>query len=248
MDELTPALLLALWEQGQDQAALGRTLLLLQAAQPTSTPDQLLNLSIGQRDTLLLNLYEWLFGDQLAGLTACPRCAETIELNFRTQEIRAPANVTSLPAAETGLMLQMAGYTVHFRVPNSADLVAIADLPTAAAQRQTLLARCILAATQEEGGPISTQLPAAVQETLVTHMAQADPQADIQLDLVCPACGQQWLALFDIGSFLWSELTVWAHTMLRTVHLLASAYGWREADILAMSPRRRQAYLDLLGA
>jgi len=248
MDELTPAMLLALWEQGQDQAPLGRALLLLQAAHPTSTPDQLLNLSIGQRDTLLLNLYEWLFGDQLAGLTACPRCAETIELNFRTQEIRAPAPVNSITASAPGLTLQMAGYTVHFRVPTSADLVAIAALPAAADQRQALLTRCILAATQQPGEPLPEQLPVAVQAALVTHMAQADPQADIQLALVCPACAQEWLALFDIGAFLWGELTSWAHTMLRTVHLLAAAYGWREADILAMSPRRRQAYLDLLGA
>jgi hypothetical protein len=30
------------------------------------------------------------------------------------------------------------------------------------------------------------------------------------------------------------------------VHALASAYHWSESDILAMSGRRRQTYLDLL--
>jgi hypothetical protein len=33
--------------------------------------------------------------------------------------------------------------------------------------------------------------------------------------------------------------------MLYDVHALASAYGWREADVLAMSPMRRQVYLEL---
>jgi hypothetical protein len=34
--------------------------------------------------------------------------------------------------------------------------------------------------------------------------------------------------------------------MLRDVHALATAYGWREADIVAMSPWRRQVYLDMV--
>jgi hypothetical protein len=33
--------------------------------------------------------------------------------------------------------------------------------------------------------------------------------------------------------------------MLREVDTLAAAYHWAEADILALSPRRRQAYLEL---
>jgi hypothetical protein len=33
---------------------------------------------------------------------------------------------------------------------------------------------------------------------------------------------------------------------VREVHLLASAYGWRESDILAMTPWRRQLYLELV--
>jgi hypothetical protein len=32
------------------------------------------------------------------------------------------------------------------------------------------------------------------------------------------------------------------------VHLLASAYGWSEGDILSMSPVRRQFYLEISGA
>ena len=77
-------------------------------------------------------------------------------------------------------------------------------------------------------------------------MALVDPQADVQLALSCPACGQQWRATFDVVSFLWDELDAWARRLLREVHTLASAYHWREADILAMSRWRRQYYLDLV--
>ena len=78
-------------------------------------------------------------------------------------------------------------------------------------------------------------------------MAAADPQADVELALSCPACGHAWPAAFDIASFLWTEVDAWARVLLHEIHALASAYGWREADILALSPRRRRAYLELIG-
>jgi hypothetical protein len=31
------------------------------------------------------------------------------------------------------------------------------------------------------------------------------------------------------------------------VHVIASAYGWSERDILAMSAARRRLYLDVIG-
>jgi hypothetical protein len=79
-------------------------------------------------------------------------------------------------------------------------------------------------------------------------MAEADPLADIQIAISCPACAQGWRAAFDILTFLWSEIEAWAWRMLSDVHTLASAYGWCERDILALSPTRRQFYLEMVGA
>jgi hypothetical protein len=78
-------------------------------------------------------------------------------------------------------------------------------------------------------------------------MAEADPQANVQLAITCPVCSKHWQAGFDIVSFFWNEIDAWAHRLLQEVHTLASAYGWREADILAMSPWRRQCYLAMIG-
>jgi hypothetical protein len=78
-------------------------------------------------------------------------------------------------------------------------------------------------------------------------MAEADPQADVQLALSCPDCGHSWLAAFDIVSYFWSEVNSWAQRLLGEVHTLASFYGWSERDILAMSPVRRHIYLDMIG-
>ena len=65
------------------------------------------------------------------------------------------------------------------------------------------------------------------------------------INLSCPACAGAWSATFDIAGFLWKEIHAWAKTALRGVHVLARAYGWRESDVLALSPTRRQIYLEL---
>jgi hypothetical protein len=79
-------------------------------------------------------------------------------------------------------------------------------------------------------------------------MSNADPMADIHLALNCPSCEHKWMAPFDIVAFLWREISAAARRLLREVHTLASAYGWTESEILALSPVRRRAYLEMIGA
>ena len=81
---------------------------------------------------------------------------------------------------------------------------------------------------------------------LAAEMSARDPQAEVLLDLTCPGVRREWQAVFDIAAYFWAELAAEAKRLLREVDALARAYGWREADILALSPRRRQAYLELV--
>jgi hypothetical protein len=90
-----------------------------------------------------------------------------------------------------------------------------------------------------------SELPEAVVQEINRRMAEADPQADVQVTVSCAACGVAWQAMFDIASFLWGEVDRWARRMLHEVHVLASAYGWTEAEILRLGPWRRRVYLGL---
>ena len=80
------------------------------------------------------------------------------------------------------------------------------------------------------------------------RLADADPQTDVRFALACPACGFDWSAPFDVVAFLWAEIDVWANRLLGDVHVLASAYGWSEPDVLAVSPARRRSYLQMVCA
>jgi hypothetical protein len=240
---LSTAEWLSMWEAGLMQQPAEWVLTLLAVACPDLPADTLALLSIGQRDARLLTLRESLFGSQVANLTECPACGEQLELTFDAADIRVPSQV-SLTESFT---LSEDEWQVHFRLPNSLDLLAIANVQEPEDARRSLFQRCILQAEENGVAVPADQLPEQAVNAVAAYMSQIDPQADVQLALTCPACAHQWQASFDIVRFLWSELDAWAIRTLRAVHNLASAYGWREADILAMGPWRRQLYLELIG-
>lgn len=215
---------------------------LLASACPEISPDSLEKLSIGQRDGLLLTLREWAFGSHLIGMTTCPECGDRLELNFETADVRA----TTENESDEEFSIAVSDYELRLRLINTQDLVAILDGKDLASAREMLLNRCILAARYRgEEGSID-QLPADVANEVVEQMELLDPQSDVQLALTCPSCGHQWEAAFDIVSFFWTEIESWVLRILREVHTLAREHGWRESDILAMSPQRRQLYLELV--
>lgn len=244
MRNLSTVTLLQLWEQGLHQRPVQQALLLLTAACPELTPAAVTQLTIGQRNRLLLQLRALTFGEQLAMQATCPHCASELEMACTVGDLFID-NTTAQPAI---FAFDVDGYQIGYRLPTSLDLAALADCTAIAVARAQLLTRCLVAphAADREGD--GAQVPAEWRERLILQMQQNDPQADMQLTLVCPACGQGWQAAFDIVTFFWAEIAAWARRTLYDVHTLARAYGWREADILALSPQRRQFYLELQGA
>jgi hypothetical protein len=241
MRSLSAAELLAVWEEGCIAPLAKQALLLLAAACPEEALNDLAQLSIGQRDGRLLTLRTWHFGDQLACLVTCPACHRQLELIFTTHDIQAPP-----PARRNKTMrLRRGGYDVCFRLPNTLDLLA---RPVIANGQAALLDRCVLKARHKGKVTAVTELPDAIVIAIAERMAKADQQAEVQLVLNCPFCDHEWLANFDIISFFWTEINAWALRLLHEVHRLASAYGWREADILSLSPWRRRLYLGMIGA
>ncbi len=244
---LSSSELLNIWERGQDETPLRRALILLAAFCTNETPEDLARLPIGRRDTLLLSLREQAFGPKFSGMATCPGCGQQLETSFSSDEIRASTGaLASWTELDQNLSVCIGDYLVHFRLPNTLDLMAICDLLDLSAATEALLRRCLLEAScKGEETPIDA-LPETVLDAALKRMNESDPQADVQLDLSCPECGHKWQTAFDILSFLWKEIDVWALRTLHDVHMLASAYGWSEAEILTMSNWRRQVYLELV--
>jgi hypothetical protein len=244
MRALSAPEVLRIWERGLTQAPVERALELLAAVYPESSKDALAALSVGQRDARLLELRERLFGAHMSGSVVCPRCGGRLELSLDVRDLLAG----SANGTEGEISLNVGEYELRVRLPNSYDVLAAASQGDLSSSLRTLLDRCLLTASRAGEPASGGNLPQEIVEAAGERMAQADPLADIQVAVACPACEHRWRMAFDIVSFLWSEIDAWACRMLREVHALASAYGWGERDILALSPVRRQFYLEMVEA
>jgi hypothetical protein len=247
MHGLSAQELLRIWEVAQGQHLVDQALTILAVAVPELSREELLTLSIGQRDTYLLAVRERTFGPQLTGTAECGVCQERLEFAFDVAGL-----CDAFAMEDTGVTtnqeheVTIQGYRLRFRLPNSLDLARIAACRDIVTARNLLIQQCVEQCCQESGEVVVTELPEQTIGALAEHMAQCDPRAEIQLDLSCPACGQGWLAMLDIVSFFWTEIRAQAIRLLREVHTLARAYGWREVDILSMSAARRQLYLEMV--
>lgn len=236
--------LLAAWERGRvGPGSVRAALALLAAAYPAQSPVALAQLTIGERDRLLLELREQLFGTRMQGLSNCIECNQTLAVSLDTQDIRLE---TSRSGTEP-VFLDEDGYTLSSRLPNSHDLLAIADARTVFAGRLLLLERLVISATFRGSAVSLKEIPENILSRLEDLMAEAEPQADVRFNFVCEACHCRSLTIFDIAAYLWTEVEAWAIRTLREIHELARGYGWGEAEILRMSPWRRRCYMELLG-
>jgi hypothetical protein len=232
------ATLLEAWDRASPLERPWRELTLL--ASTGEEVETLAHLPVGERDRRLLALRRMLLGDRLECETSCPACGERLELVLAASALAgAPVDAVAESTVEH------AGCRVRFRLPTSADLAASSAGPDAA---QALLGRCVLEATCGDERLAADALTPALLDVLAARMAELDPQANVRLALECAACSHRWDADLDVAGFVLAEIDAHATRLLAEVHGLASAYGWREADILALGPRRRRRYLELAWA
>jgi hypothetical protein len=234
---LAPAELLAAWECASTAAPTARAPVVLAAAEDETSHDPLLDLPVGQLAARLLDLRQLLIGRDVEATTACPGCAEQVDLEFALEDIRV------VEQQDEHVHVEESGYKVWCRSPTTRDLDMLPPRPDAT---RRLLTRCIERVEHKHKAVSASKLPRAVLAALDDALECANAQADVVLSLTCPACGRAWQAPFEIGAFLWEEVDARAVALMLEVDALACAYGWRESDILALSPQRRARYLELV--
>lgn len=244
MRPLTAPELLQIWENGLDQSIIERMLHLLSIA--CSIPDikVVAQLSIGERDAKLLQLREWLFGTRLINMTHCSKCAERVEWDMNTSDLYL--QMPQVSSQSDVFYLEIQPFNIRFRLPNSEDMIRATGNRAYQSNPRQLLLECILEVKTNQGIFNAEELPGEVLETLTQQIEKESPQANITILLNCPACTHEWESVFDIVSYLWTEIDNWAKHLLQEIYILARAFGWSERDIVNMSARRRQLYLEML--
>jgi len=234
MHPLSAAELLTVWEENWQRPPLWQGLALLAAACPDVSEAALLATPVGRYNAQLLTLHRWHFGPSLTAVAACPTCNGVVEV---TLDVTSLCQQHGDPSAAL-LEINHADDTVRFRLPTLGDLITAGAAATVEEASQLLVQRCL------ETPP--DDLPPAALAAATAAMESADPLALIELGGACPHCSLTWSAFLDVALFVWREVQHWAQRTLQDVHLLARAYGWREDEILRLSPVRRQAYLQMI--
>jgi hypothetical protein len=239
---LTASEILRLWETADHLHPIDQALAVLQLVLPEQGRDGLAALPMGQRNALLMRLRSATFGDSLPGRARCPHCGESVEFELSCHDLM-PGDVE--PQYQ---YLTHDGYHLQIRPLDSFDLAAAAAQDNTELARQELLRRCVAEVLLQGESVDTTGLPEALLNRIADAALAADPRSEALLDLHCPACRHPWQSLLDIASLFWLEISARAQRLLMEVHLLASAYGWREDDILRLDPVRRAGYLQLVTA
>lgn len=217
----------------------------------TITPHVVQALTVGDREALLLHLHRTTRGDKLECVLSCPNpaCREKLEVELEVNDLLHPPYPEPREVYQVTAAADDKTYHARFRLPNGADQEAAArvaayDVDAAA---QVILERCIESITSTGDGVSALDTsPSAVANTISDAMAQLDPQAEIVLHFICPACKTELDTPFDAGDFLYRELFHRSGDLYRQVHLLAYHYHWSESEIMSMTEHNRRMYLGLL--
>jgi hypothetical protein len=219
-------------------AALGRALVGVGGA-TAGGEETARELTIGDRQALLLHLRRITVGERMSCVFSCPmpECGEQLELELRVEDllVRAEGPTRRWHEVEHG------GRRARFRLPTGGDQERAAR--TALAEGIDASVSELLAACAEGGaGDWSAEL----RDRVISRMSELDPQAELVLTLTCPVCDRASSVPFDLIAYLRDELLDRVSRLERDVHTLASAYGWSEEEILGMAPGRRRRYLTLV--
>lgn len=244
MRRLSEAEILEVWERGQGRGAEQQALAPLLVASPERPAEELARLPVGERDEALLDLRRLTLGSLLQGSAPCPGCGLTVDFAVEVEEVLAAGRGARRGAVEVAA----GGVEISLRPLDSLDLAFAGAAPSLAEARRRLVERAVVSAVRDGEPVAAAELPEEAVAALAEALEARDPLAVVPLAMACGRCGRSWQPLLEVAGFVWRELAARAERTMSDVHSLAQTYGWSESTILALSPARRQYYLELAPA
>jgi hypothetical protein len=187
-------------------------------------------------EVLLAALRETVLGPAVLCAFDCPRadCGERVEVGFRLTDYVAaarPGRPRGIVASDRPLWFCLEKAPASFRLPTAADQCAVLGCADAA---RLLAARCL----------DPHDMAGTMRKRAERAMAVMAPEISRPVAGGCPACGAGVRAGLHLPSLVMAELRQAAAGLHEEVHVLAAAYHWEEAAILALPRKRRQGYAE----
>ena len=193
-----------------------------------ATPDRVLDLCVDDRRWLMQQLARELGVTAAWMAPACETCGEHYDVRVELGRLMVKPAGEGFPFAT----VQTAAGPVRVRVPTGRDQRAVAGLAREPA-RAALARRCV-ADDADVGDPLGV-------EAVERAVEAVSPEVTRAVETECPACGAH--AEVPVDPYLC--LHAGPDGILEDVVTLAGAFGWSEADTLALPRARRLRYLAM---
>jgi hypothetical protein len=200
-------------------------------------PDDWGQLTVTDFEVLMLAIRSQTLGEDVDLGLACPGCRARVEIGFRASDYargpapRRPAAVTPDPERPGWYRL---GET-RFRLPTAEDQAAVAGRADAT---RALAERCL--------DPPRPQAKARAR--VERAMAAMAPEVSRPIAGRCPECGAAVEAPLHVTRLVIGEMIRDTASLHEEIDLIARAYHWPEAEILALPRARRRAYAERIRA
>jgi hypothetical protein len=228
---------LEVWERGRSSGPIDRAVILLAALSGCSEQDAE-RVDLGTRDTLLAAGLFRLAGTAVWSWVRCAGCGSVLDVPLDPAVLPHEEDAT---ADRQPLAVATVDGPLTVRLPDTRDLRAAATAGDASSARRLLLRRLL------PGLPAERDIGEDTVAIVETALEKASPGAAVMVTVGCPDCGGATEAAVDVPLLLWCHVEAAAVVLLSEIHVLASAYGWTEPDVLALPPRRRRSYLAMVG-
>ena len=191
------------------------------------------DLTVTDFEFLLLSLRAARFGERLSLGFACPACHERVEVGFRIADYLAAVRPSAFPgvARDTERPGWFRLDAAAFRLPTIGDQAEVARLAHPA---RRLAERCL----------DETARHAPHRARVERAMAAMAPEVSRPIAGTCPSCDATVEAPLHVTRVVMAELRRAAGAVHDEVDLIARAYHWPEAAILALPQDRRRAYAE----
>jgi hypothetical protein len=192
--------------------------------------------AVGARIAALVRLLAVTDGIEQLGLQA--RCREPACGAWFEFELPLASVLDQLPPDEPIRATLTGSRPVTLRRPSGRDLSEWrAQRPRSHEQAvQAMLQSLVI------DGAVSVEDAPALADIL----AAEDPLVAFSVSCTCPVCDGPTEVRIDLEDIALTRLRQQQRALLREIHILASHYGWTEAQIMAVAPARRARYLSLI--
>lgn len=224
-----PELLLRVWEAASTAPPLARPAVLAAGLDVEGA----LDLPLAELTALAAGAWRDAFGDRVDGVAVCGACGERLDVSV-------PVDALSEVPAATSVHVDTPGGGVVVRSLTLRDLLGAAGAADPAEALWTATVR------DDDDRPVAMSAVDATARAAIDEAAEVlAGSAGLTVACGCPHCASPVRAPLDLGALLWERIQARVPAVLGEVAELAMAFGWSQHDVLAMSPVRRAAYLEL---